>query len=150
MMEFSKCWIMQNRWGGGNLSIMNWEIIPNESINGMRFGMERSDVRKILGKPKRVFKKTNEAVNTTDAYLDFHVYYSSDDRLEAIEFFGNNINLCINSHTVFPGSLKVARNVLPDLEDLYGSFISKSSSIGISTDEDIIISILAGCKDYYK
>ena len=132
------------------MSISNWNLVTTISINGIEFGKIRSVVKKNLGKPKRVFKKTPDAVNTTDAYANFHVFYSADDKLEAIEIFGNEISLSINSQTIFPGTLSAARKILPDIEGNYGSFESKSASVGISAEEDMIVSILVGGKGYYK
>lgn len=70
--------------------------------------------------------------------------------MEAIEFFGGDINLSINSRSVFPGKLSLAKEILPDLEERFGSYISRMYSVGICAEEDMIVSILAGCKDYYK
>lgn len=128
-----------------------WEIIPTVSINGLEFGTDRAKVREILGKPKMTFKKTSTSVNTTDAYADYHVYYSADDKLEAIEFFGKNKTIInINSRQIYPGTLINARETLPDLKECYGSYISKDSAIGFDIDENEIDSILIGCKDYYQ
>ena len=127
-----------------------WNVIPTVSVNNLEFGIERSNVREILGKPKRIFKKTDNSVNTTDAYSDYHVYYTTDDKLEAIEFIGDNISISMNSHLIYPGTLNEARNLLPDLDEYFGFYISKAGSIGLCVEEDRVTSVLAGCKDYYK
>lgn len=139
----------KERAGGKMYSNDNWSIIPTVSINGIEFGTDRSIVRKILGKPERTFRKSPTSDNTSDAYSNYHVYYSADNKLKAIEFFGSEISLSINSHTIFPGNLSTARVLLTDLQDSNGSYISKSASIGIYAEEDSIISILIGCKNYY-
>ena len=131
------------------MNSMCWTLLPTLSVNGMEFGTERSIVRKILGKPTRVFKKTSASDNTTDVYADYHVYYSADDKLDALEFFGNEISLSIDSQVLFPGTLSEAKNILPDLAECCGSYISKSASIGIGVEGDSIVSVLVGCKDYY-
>ena len=128
----------------------NWNVQPNVSVNKIEFGTDRAYVRKLLGKPKRVFKKTANAVNTTDAYEDFHVYYSADDNLEAIELFEGSIALSINSHPVFPGTISAALKIIPDLVKNDGVYISESASIGICTEDDTIVSILIGRRNYYK
>lgn len=132
------------------MSKMCWSLLPTLSVNGMEFGTDRSNVRSILGKPTRVFKKTSASNNTTDVYADFHVYYSTDDKLNALEFFGDGISLKIGSQTLFPGTLSDAKKVLPDLKESYGSYISRSTSIGIGVEGDTIVSVLVGCKDYYS
>ena len=149
-MRLIRCWNMHNKWDGGNMSYTEWNIIPNASVNELEFGMKRSVVWETLGKPRRVFRKSFNSANTTDDYSDFHVYYSAQDQLEAIEFFGNDICLFINSKQVFPGSLSTTKTILPDLEECFGSYISKAASIGIFSEDEEIESILVGCKDYYK
>ena len=132
------------------MSNTEWNIIPNNSVNGLEFGTKRSAVRETFGQPKRVFRKSSNSVNTTDDYSVFHVFYSVNDQLEAIEFFGKDICLYINSRQVFPGTLNTIRKTLPDLEEYFDSYISKAASIGICTEGQTIDSILVGCKDYYK
>ena len=132
------------------MSNIEWIVIPNKSVNGLEFGIERPIVRKTIGKPKRVFSKTSTSANTTDDYSDFHVYYSADDKLEAIEFFGRNIKLLINTRQVFPGTLSTIKEILPDLEECCGSYISKADSIGVGIEEENIDSLLVGCKNYYR
>ena len=105
-------------------------------------------IREELGDPTRTFQEYNSE-NIVDVYPSIHVYYSTRDKLEAVEFFGKDIYLSVNSQLVFPGTLSNARKILPDLEERYGSMISKASSIGISTEGDNIISILVGCSNYY-
>ena len=104
----------------------------------------------MLGEPADKFRKSDSSVNTTDVYPSFHVYYSADDKLEAIEFFGKDICISINSKPVYPGKLSAAKEVLPDIEECFGSYISKKCSVGICTEDDTIVSILVGRKNYYK
>ena len=126
-----------------------WEIIPNVSINGMAFGTDRKTVRNTLGKPKNTFRKTSNSSNTTDAYPGFHVYYSDDDKLQAIELFGTELVVSINSQQVFPGTIDAIKNLLPDLKEEYGDYTSYDNSIGLTVEEGSIVSILAGCKNYF-
>lgn len=141
---------MQHRWDGGNMGKIDWNAVLNVSVDGIEFGTDRSVVRKILGKPKRVFSKTSDSVNTTDAYADFHAYYSADDKLEAIEVFAGNISLSINGKPVFPGTLSAVKEILPDLDGSCDSYVSKAGSVGICTEDDMIESILVGRKNYYR
>ena len=128
----------------------HWELIPSSSIGGLDFGRSCILVRKELGEPIRTIKKTANAIGVTDVYPSFHVYYAKGNTLEAIEFFGNDVSLSIDSQILFPGTLSEAKKVLPDLEESYGSYISKSTSIGIGVEGDTIVSVLVGCKDYYS
>ena len=102
-----------------------------------------------MGEPIRSFQEY-ESKGIIDVYPSVHVYYSEDDKLEAVELFGNNTSLSIDSIPVFPGKLSDARRILPDLKECYGSFVSKTNSVGIGADGDTIVSILAGCRNYYK
>ena len=129
---------------------ISWKINPTISIGEINFGSPRALVRKTIGKPESVFHKTSSSDNTTDVYSCFHVYFSADDKVEAVEFFDSEINLSIDSRILYPGTLSNARQIFPDLEECYGSFISKSMSIGICAEEDEITSILIGRKDYYR
>ena len=127
-----------------------WNLVPGVSISGINFGGDRTLIREMLGNPVTIFRKTGTSVNTTDAYPSFHVFYSDRDKLEAIEFFGNDINLSINSQLVFPGKLSTAKEIMPDLEEHFGTYISRTCSVGICVEDDIIISILVGRKEYYQ
>ena len=130
--------------------VNNWNVIPTVSVGGIEFGTDRKIVRKILGKPDDSFRKTPSSVNTTDIYSSFHVYYSAEDKLVAVEFFGKDIYLAIDKQVIFPGKLNVAYEILPDLVNSFGSYISEKYSVGICIEGDTIVSVLVGCKNYYK
>lgn len=132
------------------MSNASWTVEPNVSVNGLLFGSARSVVRKMLGRPESVFRKTATSTNTTDAYSGYHVYYTANDTLEAIEFFGDSIELTVDSSIIFPGTLASVRKALPDLEGKYGFYESKRYSIGVYEEDNEIISILIGRKGYYQ
>ena len=121
---------------------------PNHRINGLEFGRDRALIREELGEPTKTFQEY-DSKSTVDVYPSIHVYYSTENKLEAVEFFGKDICLSINSQTIFPGTLSIARKIMPDIEECYGTFVSKASSVGISVEGDSIVSILVGCKNYY-
>ncbi len=141
---------MQRVWGGGKMSNSKWQLIPNVSVNNLRFGVDRDTVLKELGKPKRSFRKGMSSPNTTDEYQSCHVYYSEDDKLEAIEFFGVEITIYVDQQQLFPGTLTDAKSIFPDLEEDYGSYISKVNSVGIGAEDERIESVLVGRKNYYE
>ena len=107
-------------------------------------------IRKELGEPTKTIKKTAASNSIIDVYQGFHVHYTVNDKMEAIEFFDTTINLFINSQQVFPGTVSTIKKILPDLEECFGSYISREASIGINTEYGDIVSILVGCKDYYN
>lgn len=67
-----------------------------------------------------------------------------------MEFFGGDVTVSINSQQVFPGTLSTVQEILPDLQDCFGSYISKAASVGVTAEDGKIKSLLAGCKNYYK
>ncbi len=127
----------------------HWILVPNHQINGLDFESDYAIIKKELGKPQKICKEY-ESNSRFEVYPSFHVYYSANNKFEAIEFFGKAISLSINSQIIFPGTLNTAQRIFPDLEECHGSYISRTYSIGIYAENDIIVSILAGCKDYYN
>jgi hypothetical protein len=65
-----------------------WAIQPFQSVGPLRFGMERSDVHRIMEEPPREFKK-GLSDRLTEAYdqAGAHVYYDSTGAVEFIEAF---------------------------------------------------------------
>ena len=69
-------------------TIGEWAIQPFESVGPLRFGMERSEVHRVMEEPPREFKK-GFSENMTEAYdqAGVHVYYDSSGAVEFIEAF---------------------------------------------------------------
>lgn len=121
---------------------------PLKEVNGIKFGMKREDVRKIIGEAKE-FKKSKFSKNTTDDFGYCHVFYNDDDECEAIEIF-NNTEVLINETVVFPINISGIKAIIKDLVEEEGSFISKSQSIGIYAPNGNMESILFGNIGYYE
>ena len=66
--------------------INKFEIFPFVGVGCIEFDSTRDDNRKKLGKYTE-FRKSRFSKNTTDNYGDFHIYYSVDNKVDAIEFF---------------------------------------------------------------
>jgi hypothetical protein len=66
-----------------------WDIVPYSGVGPLRFGLDRSAVRLLLGDGLSTFKKGTNASNETDAYnsLGLHLYYDDTDALECVEAF---------------------------------------------------------------
>lgn len=125
------------------------DFIPNKQIGDVRFGMKKQDVRNILGKKYRSFRKSIFSKSTTDAYSDYHVYYTQDGTLEAVEIFGS-VEVWFKGEKLFPGTVAEALRILPDLEPDDGGYISRKLSVGLyAPDNDRIESILVGRESYY-
>lgn len=121
---------------------------PLKEVNGIKFGMKREDVRKIIGEAKE-FKKSKFSKNTTDDFGYCHVFYDDDDECEAIEIF-NNTEVLIDETVVFPINISEIKTIIKDLVEDEGSFISKSQSIGIYAPNGNMESILFGNIGYYE
>ena len=129
-----------------------WFAIPKISLNSLHFGMPRSKVRASLNLPfKSVFNPKIDIV-PMDAYRNFHVFYDSNNLLEAIEFY-SDVEIVLSKTTIFPGTIDIALKKIPDLIfDGYDFWCSNNMSVGIGVAEDgkTIDSILFGTQDYYK
>lgn len=121
---------------------------PLKEVNGIKFGMKREEVRKIIGEAKE-FKKSKFSKNTTDDFGYCHVFYNDDDECEAIEIF-NNTEVLIDETVVFPINISEIKTIIKDLVEDEGSFISKSQSIGIYAPNGNMESILFGNIGYYE
>ena len=133
------------------MSTAVWKLIPKKQIGEIEFGADKNDVRKVLGKEYRPFRKSIFAKSTTDAYADYHVYYTKEDTLEAIEIF-SGIEVLLSGKTLFPGTIECAKKMIADLECESGSYISKRYSGGLyaPNDEGTIEAILVAGETYYK
>lgn len=128
--------------------MLKWNVQPLKEVNGVRLGMKREAVRKILGEAKE-FKKSKFSKTTTDDFGCCHVFYDTNDECEAVEIFGE-VEVSVNGKVLFPTGIEEVKNVINDLEEEYGSFISKSQSIGIYAPEGKMESILFGNPGYYE
>ena len=121
---------------------------PLLEVNGVKFGMKRSEVRSIWGEAEE-FKKSKFSKTTTDDFGFCHVFYNSNDECEAIEIFNEN-KVQIAGRIVFPDESETLRSMLTDVEDDDSGFISKSQSIGVYAPDNKMESILFGCPGYYE
>ena len=133
------------------MSTAVWKLIPKKQIGEIEFGADKKNVRKVLGKEYRPFRKSIFSKSTTDAYADYHVYYTNEGALEAIEFF-SGVEVVIAGKTVFPGTVANAQKVMGDLKDKSGSFVSEKYSVGLyaPNDEGNIEAILVARDAYYE
>lgn len=128
--------------------MFKWEVKPLEEINGIKFGMNREIVRNIIKTEFKEFKKSKFSKNTSDDFGFCHVFYNSSNEFIAIEFF-KDIGLTINGKTIFPIFVSEIKSIFPDLEKDNNQYISKINSIGISTENEKVESILFGIEGYY-
>lgn len=130
-------------------SLTKWDAVPLKEVNGVKFGMARYDVRKILGEYHE-FKKSAESKSNTDDFKICHVYYSEDNKCEAIEVF-DDCQVLIKGNVVFPTSIESAKKHIPDLESSDDAhYISKKMSIAIEMSDGKAKGILFGKAGYFK
>lgn len=126
---------------------MKFDVVPMVSVNEIKFGMKRNEVRQLLGSATEFFKFEDDEV-TTDDFGFCHVFYDKNDRCEAVEIF-NESEVYIDGNLVFPTDFNTALEIVHDFEQDDDGLISYSSSIGIYAPNDEMESILFGNKGYY-
>ena len=122
--------------------------VPLKEVAGVKFGMKRSEVRKVLGQANE-FKKTKFSKTFADDFGFCHVFYNSDDECEAIELF-KEVQVVIDGMLVFPTTLDEAKKILGELQEDGGSYISEKDSVGICAPGGSMESILFGIAGYYE
>ena len=141
----------------------NVKIISLKSFNEIEFGINRKEVLKKLGNPKRSFRKSSFSKTDIDDYGKYHIYYDENYNFEYIEIFYNKYTFeqygefdiyydNIKLAKKYSDILKYFKTMYDDIEEDGNGFISKKGSIGvyIENDKDEIDSIGFGIKGYYK
>ena len=127
-----------------------WNLNPTQKIGNLKFGLHRKDIRSIINKQFKEYKKSQLSENTTDDYIDFQIFYNKDDSFVAIEIF-DNIELTIDDKVIFPNNVENIKIIFPNLvKDDENHYIDYDNSIGVEVDNSKISSILFGCVNYYK
>ena len=127
---------------------MKFNVVPKVRVNGVEFGMNRDEVRKLLGKATE-FYKFDDDNNTTDDFGFCHVFYGDDNKCEAIELFDDDVEIYLNDVLLFPTELHMAKSIVSDFEQDDDGLISYSQSIGIYAPDGEMESILFGKEGYY-
>ncbi len=125
-----------------------WNLNPCKDVNGIKFGTDREEVRRILGENYKEYRKTEYDDETTDDYGDFHVFYDEDNKMEAIEIF-EGIELQMGDAVLFPAMVEDIADLFEDAEYDEDEFTSEGSSIGAEIEDGELVSILVGCEGYY-
>ena len=126
--------------------MIKMDAVPLISVGKVKFGMTRTEVRKLYGEFSE-FQKSAFSKNTTDAFSFCHVYYDNNDCCEAVEIFDAEIYM--NNQLVFPCKLDQVKEYFPNAEEEYGSYLDKGQSIGLYIPDEEAESILFGAKGYY-
>lgn len=117
-------------------------------FDNVNFGMERSEVRALLGEPTREFKKSKFSKTMTDDYSAYHIFYDKDNRFEAVEFF-DEVEIKIDENIIFPISLDVLTGMNYSFAAEGEGLISLKYSIGVYAPNGKPESILFAKEGYY-
>ena len=130
------------------------DFLPYFGAGQIKLDSSREDVRKILGTSfKKTFKKTKFSKNTTDDFSFCHVFYDEQDKVEAIEVFGDS-EFLFKGKNLFLSQFSDLKTFLGDnaigfAEDDSGL---RSDDIGLSVyapDKKHIETLLAYRRGYY-
>lgn len=127
------------------------EIHLLKSVNDIAFGTDRNVVRQAFGGEYTEFKKSKYSKTTTDDYGDFHLFYSVENTLEAIEIFPGT-NVIVDGKEIYlecPAIVDWVQQIDPDSEQDNDGIISKKMSIGVYAPHQEFETILFGREDYY-
>ncbi|WP_031555820.1 hypothetical protein [Oribacterium sp. FC2011] len=125
-----------------------WEFKPNTSVGRIIFGMNRGDVHKLFDVDCKEFKKSKFSKNTTDDYGKFHVYYTEDDKVDAVEVF-EGIEILLKGKVIFPIKSQDIEITIPGISYEDGYYTHKGYSIGIEANGSDAKCILLGARGYY-
>lgn len=128
-----------------------FEIKAQESVNGVEFGASRQEARESFGTEFREIKKSPLSKNTMDAYKTFHVFYTPDNLLEAVEIFPES-TVMLNGQEI-PSQYADAKAWFmgedASAEANADSVTSRSLGISIYAPEGKIESILVAKSAYF-
>jgi hypothetical protein len=126
-----------------------WEFKPLVSVGKIKFGMSREELHNLLGEECTEFKKSKYSKNTTDDYGRFHVFYTVQNKVEAVEIF-NGIEIVFGDETIFPIAINEIEKKISGIKKNGDEYTHVGMSIGISIADEKIGSMLIGEKGYYE
>ena len=130
---------------------MDVVFTPYNSYGCIKFGASRNEIRSAIGIYKE-FKKSPFSKNTTDDFGGFHVYYSDDNYVEAIEVFSGEIKF--NDEIMFPTTLSVFTKIMntfdSEIMKKNDHIISRALGCCASVNEGTIDGIILCSKDYFQ
>lgn len=123
-----------------------------KSVGEVYFGMDRDEVRKILGDYTE-FKKSRISKNTTDDFGICHVYYDLDNKCTAVELF-DDVTIKVSKIITLPKAFDSMCEVLKSMDESLiieeDSCTSIKLSIGVFALENKVETVLFGKEGYYK
>jgi hypothetical protein len=119
-----------------------------ESIGCIKFGMDRDEVHRLLGAECVEFKKNKFSKNTSDDYKKFHIFYTPDNKVDALEFF-DDVEIIMEGKVIFPIHSAEIEKLIPHIEKEGNYYTQAGKSIGIEVNSGKAESILVGAKGYF-
>lgn len=95
---------------------MRFDAVPTTGVNEVKFGMNREEVRRLLGSATE-FYKFDDDVNTTDDFGFCHVFYDDNNECEAIEIF-DEAEVYVNGLLIFQLTLRQRKKRLEILSKM--------------------------------
>ena len=127
------------------------KIELTKSVNAVPFGADRDAVISAFGQPLRSFNKSPMSKAKTDAFEGFNVYYTSEYKLEAVEFT-KGVELIVNGHSV-PWDYSALKAWMltmdPNAQVESDGITSAVSGIGMFAVGNDVQSLLFAASDYY-
>lgn len=123
-------------------------IVPFASVGNVAFDSKREDVRNSLGTYTE-FKKSRFSKNTTDNFGGFHVFYTQNNEVEAIEIFPF-VKAVYNGKNIFELSKQEVISLFGDenFKEEEESLVFPSYGIEVVIEEERVSSVFAHTKGY--
>ena len=129
---------------------MDTVFVPYKSYGDIKFGASRNEVRSLLGEYQE-FKKSPFSKNTTDDFGDFHIYYSEDNFVDAIEVFTGETKL--NGQILLPATTTEFSTLLESIDkemmQKNGGIISRVLGCCASISDEDIDGIILCSENYF-
>ena len=129
--------------------VNGYQFIPLVGLDNIKFGMNRSEVEKII-KPKKSFFKTKFSKNSTDVSDNMHIYYDENNSVEAIEIH-SGATVFYKNNTILPADISQIKALFNLKETESDHYIDYDKSIAFYASEGKDIkSLTIGVKGYFE
>lgn len=122
-------------------------IVPFASVGNVAFDSKREDVRNLGSYTE--FKKSRFSKNTTDNFGGYHVFYTPNNEVEAVEIFPF-VKAVYNGKNLFELSKQEVISLFGDVnfKEEEESLVFPSYGIEVVIEEERVSSVFAHMKDY--
>ena len=123
-----------------------------KKINGVPFGTSRTQTRETFGAEFKEMKKAPTSRNTMDVYKSCEVFYTADNKLEAVEFFIEEAAIIVEGEKVptdYEQCVEWLKALDSDIEENDDGIISKKCGVSIYAPDKKIETILFATAQYF-